>query len=199
LVAGAIVGVALLVGAAIFFKDDIAKFLSGGFSEIGENLAGGFADFSKSVETGLTDTQKAIETNISKPIFDAGANLQTQIAISQAENSLERQAREQGFKDRAAQELATDSGSVVIGSNRVVQFGLIGDKLPTNPSPEFIANASKLLTPEQLIEFNRQQRFGGQTTKPTVLNPIDTFTENITDSFEKTSQNITNFFGGLFQ
>lgn len=85
-------------------------------------------------------------------------------AIAQADEELEQSAIDENFNlgrgltARQERALATDRGSVVIGSsNNEVNFGVIGGILPTDPSPFFIANKEILLTPEELKRFNREQ------------------------------------------
>lgn len=198
------VGIILIaaLGVALFiFKDDIANTLSGGIFGLGKGLE----DLAKGGGEALDVFKKDVETAV-KPISDAGVNLgnsftqlTSQLGIGAAEEKLEVEALKAGFASKAAQELATDSGSVVIGSkNNVVNFGLIGNILPTDPSPEFIANASTLLTPTQLIEFNKQQgsgMFGGQSPKQVSVS--DPFAE-ITKSINDAGKSFTDFFGGLF-
>ena len=108
------------------------------------------------------------------PIFAAGQQLSSvvqrrekQAQIDLADATIEEQAQQAGFSDtrglsaREEQALATDSGSVVIGSEKnVVQFGVIGNILPTDPSDFFIENRATLLTPKQLLEFEKQQGIG---------------------------------------
>ena len=108
--------------------------------------------------------QETIEA-ITEPVMQAGvatgkivgeAILPINIAIE--EKKIEQQALDLGFTSLAEAEKALDAGSVVIGGTKnIVDFGIIGDVLPTNPSPEFLANPEKFLTPTQLIAFKKQQ------------------------------------------
>jgi len=108
--------------------------------------------------------QETIEA-ITEPVMQAGvatgkivgeAILPINIAIE--EKKIEQQALDLGFTSLAESEKALDAGSVVIGGTKnIVDFGIIGDVLPTNPSPEFLANPEKFLTPTQLEAFKKQQ------------------------------------------
>jgi len=94
--------------------------------------------------------QETIEA-ITEPVMQAGvatgkivgeAILPINIAIE--EKKIEQQALDLGFTSLAESEKALDAGSVVIGGTKnIVDFGIIGDVLPTNPSPEFLANPEK--------------------------------------------------------
>jgi len=126
---------------------------------------------------------QAIET-VTAPVKEAGVttgkfvgeNIILPINIAKEEAKIEQTALDQGFSSLAEAEKALDAGSIVIGGKKtVVDFGLIGDVLPTDPSPEFLANPEKFLTPDQLKAFLAQQEeqklsttvFGGQQV-PTI-------------------------------
>lgn len=157
MVAGAVLAIGAAVVGLFVFKDQIGEFLAG------------------QVAKPITD----VISTAGGVFFDAGADAgrveaerQRKEQIFRAEQDLENAAKEQGFGSLAEFNLATDSGAVVIGGTRtVVDFGLIGDVLPTDPSPEFLANPEKFLTKEQLLRFNKlfstttrgTKRFGGQT------------------------------------
>ena len=147
-----------IVGLAIIFNKQIADFLR---------------EFKPSEQV-----QQAIET-VTAPVKEAGIttgkavgeNIILPINIAKEEAKIEQTALDAGFPSLAEAEKALDAGSIVIGGKKtVVDFGLIGDVLPTDPSPEFLANPEKFLTPDQLKAFLAQQEeqklsqtvFGGQ-------------------------------------
>jgi len=146
LVAGSIVAVLALVGVVIFFSKDIGGFLT-------KNITAPIEQFGESAQATLLDPIKAAGEA-------AGRNEAERLKkeqIKRLETDMELSAKQQGFESIAAFNKATDSGSVVIGGERtVVDFGLIGDVIPTDPSPEFIA-ANPLL-----FNTRGQTRFGGQ-------------------------------------
>jgi len=124
LVVGAVLIVGSLIVALVIFKDDIANFLSGGLTGAVEG------------------TQESLE-GLRTSIFDAGAGagraFAEKQAIETAERDIEKAALDSGFESVEAFNKATDSGSIVIGGERTtVDFGLIGNVIPTNPSREFI-------------------------------------------------------------
>jgi len=148
-----------------------------------------------------------ITTTITDPVTQAGvatgkvvgeAILPINIALAEAK--INQEALDLGFSSLAEAEKALDAGSVVIGGTKnVVDFGLIGNVLPTDPSPEFLANPEKFLTPSQLKEFEAQQALGIIPTAPTQQVPVVTkptsspsITGSIFDIF-------ANLFGGQTQ
>ena len=127
MVAGAIIIVGAVIVGLVIFKDQIANFISGGI-------------------TGTIDSTKEGLENIGGSIFDAGAGAGRAFAdaqaIKEAEAEIKKAAKDSGFESVEAFNKASDSGSIVIGGEvTTVDFGLIGDVIPTNPSKEFIASA----------------------------------------------------------
>lgn len=195
MVAGAIVAIGTLA-LLIFFNKDIGNFLR----EFKPTAV--IADVGKGINQAGKDAGAQVGTTIIRPV-----------SIFFKERELESQAKSEGFKPRVVtvngvkqtltakqeKELAIDAGDFVIGgSQKVVQFGIIGDILPSDPSPFFIANAEKLLTVKQLEKFKIQQGtapLGGQTAIGT--NTVKTIGNNI-DPIEKTTSLFTNF-GESFQ
>lgn len=145
MVAAIIAVVALVIGVVIF-KDEIGNF------------------FQKQVVEGLGELGGSASATLLDPIRAAGeaagraeAERKEQEQIVRAERDIELAAKQQGFESIEAFNKATDSGSIVIGGTRTtVDFGLIGDVIPTDPSPEFVA-ANPLLFPTR-----GTTRFGGQ-------------------------------------
>jgi len=153
LVAGIILAVAALAVGLFIFKSEISNFFATGFESIGSTLTAGAGELSTSVdETFLNPIRKAGE--------EAGLREAERLRLEQIkslEAGIEQAAKDQGFDSIEAFNKATDSGSIVIGGERTtIDFGLIGDVFPTNPSPEFIA-ANPLL-----FQTRGQTRFGGQ-------------------------------------
>ncbi len=201
MVAGAIAAIGILA-VIIFFSKDIGKFLEG-FKPLA-----GVADVGKAVEDAGKSAGEQFGSVVIRPIN-----------ISILESKLEQEALAGGFKPSSGltakqqQELALDEGTFIIGGKqKEVQFGLIGDILPTDPSDFFIANAEKLLTPEQLERFKMQQAgtFGGQTSIGTntikvdgkiQVNPIDKTVGLFTDFGESFQKTITggSLFSDLFK
>lgn len=178
-----LVVLALAVGAIIFNKE-IANFLRE-FKPAEQVQEVIDAIIDPITEAGVT-TGKAVGENIILPIN-----------IAKAEAEINQEALDLGFSSLAQKELATDAGSVVIGGTRnVVDFGLIGNVLPSDPSPEFLANPERFLTPTQLKEFEEQLRNQTVTTQqvPTISKPSSspTITGSIFDIF-------ANLFGGQTQ
>ena len=145
--------------------------------------------------------QETIES-ITEPVMQAGVTTGKAVGeailpinIALAEAKIEQQAIDLGFPSLAEAEKALDAGSVVIGGTKnVVDVGLIGNVLPTDPSPEFLANPEKFLTPTQLAEFKIQQEAlsGIKVQQAPVImkpSPIPTVTGSIFDIFG-------NLFGG---
>jgi len=168
-----------LVGLAVIFNKEIASFLR---------------EFKPSEQI-----QQTIEA-ITEPVAEAGVATGKAVGeailpinIFLAEKEIEQKALDLGFPSLAESEKALDAGSVVIGGTKnIVDFGLIGNVLPTDPSPEFLANPEKFLTATQLEAFRKQQEaLKGttiQTTAPVISspspNPISpTKTESIFDIF----------------
>jgi len=178
-------GVIGLIILALIFNKEIANFLR---------------EFKPSEQI-----QETIEA-ITEPVMQAGVT--TGKAVGEAilpinifleEKKIEQEAIDLGFPSLAEAEKFFDAGSVVIGGTKnVVDVGLIGDVLPTDPSPEFLANPERFLTPEQLKRFLAQQ--ASLVTAPTVKqvpaiispSPIPTVTGSIFDF-------IGNLFGGQTQ
>lgn len=151
MVAGILLAVAALAVGLFIFKSEISNFFASGFESIGA----GAGELGKNVtETFLDPIKRAGEA--------AGRDEAERIRqeqIVRAEADIELAAKQQGFESVEAFNKATDSGSIVIGGKRtVVDFGLIGDVIPTDPSPEFIA-ANPLL-----FQTRGQTRFGGQSS-----------------------------------
>lgn len=141
MVAGIVIVIGALIVTLVIFKDDIANFLSGG-------LTGAVEGAEESLEA------------IGGSVFDAGAGLGKQFAMAEdirrAEAELEKQAKDSGFESIEAFNKATDSGSVVIGGQKtVVDFGLIGDVIPTNPSREFILSEEGQALIQSNAEFKK--------------------------------------------
>lgn len=170
-----------LAGLAIIFNKEITSFLR---------------EFKPAEQV-----QEVIDAIID-PVAQAGATTGKVVGeailpfnIAKEEARIEQEAINLGFPSLAEAEKFLDAGSVVIGGTRnVVDVGLIGDVLPTDPSPEFLANPEKFLTPEQLKRFLEQQAsLMGTTiqTAPTIISPtpIPTVTGSIFDVF-------ANLFGG---
>ena len=147
MVSGALIAIVAVAAALFFFKDSIGNFFAGA-------VTAPIEQFGKSAaETFLDPIKKAGEA--------AGrdeAERQRQEQILRAERDIEKAALDQGFSSIEEFNKATDSGSIVIGGERtIVDFGLIGDVIPTDPSPEFIkANPD-------LFGTRGTTRFGGQT------------------------------------
>jgi len=171
-----------LAGVALIFNKEIANFLR---------------EFKPSEQI-----QETIEA-ITEPVAQAGvatgkvvgeAILPINIAIE--EKKIEQEALDLGFPSLAEAEKALDAGSIVIGGTKtIVDVGLIGDVLPTNPSPEFLANPEKFLTPEQLKRFLEQQEMLTVQSKPTIVKPPTFPTNPICLCFT----DFTNLFGGQTQ
>lgn len=171
-----------LAGVAIIFNKEIANFLR---------------EFKPAEQV-----QEVIDA-ITEPVTQAGVATGKVVGeailpfnIAKEEARIEQEAIDLGFPSLAEAEKFLDAGSVVIGGTRnVVDVGLIGDVLPTDPSPEFLANPEKFLTPEQLKRFLAQQE--SLITAPTAQeffkiitpDPIPTVTGSIFDVF-------ANLFGG---
>lgn len=168
-----------LIGLAVIFNKEIASFLR---------------EFKPSEQF-----QEVVET-ITEPITQAGVTTGKAVGeailpinIFLAEKEIEQKALDLGFPSLAEAEKALDAGSVVIGGTKnIVDVGLIGNVLPTDPSPEFLANPEKFLTPTQLEAFRKQQEaLKGttiQTTTPVIASPSPnptspTETESIFDVF----------------
>ena len=170
-----------LIGLAVIFNKEIANFLREFKpSEIIEET---ISSITEPVAQAGVDTGKIVGEAI------------LPINIALEEKKIEQQALDLGFPSLAEAEKFFDAGSVVIGGTKnVVDVGLIGDVLPTDPSPEFLANPEKFLTPTQLTEFKAQQDLGIIKTAPTILTPepIPTVTGSIFDVF-------ANLFGGQTQ
>jgi len=168
----------LLVGAAlIIFKDDIAKFFG---ESITKPITEGFGLLGTQLTSGVEEIGKSADATFIDPIRKAGeaagraeAERRSQEIIERTERDLVLAAQQSGFASIEEFNKASDSGAVVIGGTRtVVDFGLIGDVLPSDPSPEFLASPEKFLTETQLVEFNKvfnqttttrgTSRFGGQ-------------------------------------
>lgn len=84
-------------------------------------------------------------------------------AIATADAEIERQARAEGFANRDELALATDSGSLVVGSSKnTIDFGLIGaPEAAIVAKPRFGGQATAPKEPEPLIEKTRgAKRFG---------------------------------------
>ncbi len=153
----------VLVGVALFiFKDGIAKFFG---ETITKPIAEGFGILGTQVTAGVEELGKSVDATFIDPIRAAGeaagraeSERRTQEIITRTERDLELAAQQSGFSSIEEFNKATDSGSVVIGGERtIVDFGLIGDVFPTDPSPEFIkANPD-------LFATRGTSRFGGQT------------------------------------
>lgn len=163
LVVGALVAVGAVILAVVIFKDEIANFISGGLTGAG---------------TAVSESLGGIHTSIFGAGEEFGMAAAKEAAIKRAEAEIEKAAKDSGFESVEAFNKASDSGSIVIGGEKmIVDVGLIGDVLPSDPSPEFLANPEKFLTPEQLERFLAQQeeakmltetsiratRFGGQS------------------------------------
>lgn len=161
MVVAVLVVVGAIILAVVIFKEQIANFVSGGLTGAGKSISEGAG-------------------NINTTIFGAGEEAGKRFAmaedIKRAERDIEKAAMDSGFESVEAFNKASDSGSIVIGGEKTtVDVGLIGDVLPTDPSPEFLADPAKFLTPEQLKRFLEQQeaamtetsvratRFGGQS------------------------------------
>ncbi len=168
-----------LIGLAVIFNKEIASFLR---------------EFKPSEQI-----QEVIET-ITEPITQAGVSTGKVVGeailpfnIGQAERQIELEALQLGFPSLAEAEKELDAGSVVIGGTRnVVDVGLIGNVLPTDPSPEFLANPERFLTPTQLKAFELQQASLITVQQaPVITKPasIPTVTGSIFDIFG-------NLFGG---
>jgi len=164
---GAISGLAILGGIAlaIVFRKEIGDFLEG------------FKPSEQIKEAVSAVTAPVTEAGISTGKF-VGENIILPINIAKEEAKIEQTALDAGFPSLAEAEKALDAGSIVIGGKKtVVDFGLIGDVLPTDPSPEFLANPEKFLTPDQLKLFLAQQEeqklsqtvFGGQSVPKMTL------------------------------
>lgn len=142
----AIIAVVALVVAVVIFKDNIAAFFQ-------QQVLGGLGELGGSASATLLDPIRAAGEAAGR----AEAERKEQEQIDRAERDIEKAALDQGFSSIEEFNKATDSGSIVIGGTRtVVDFGLIGDVIPTDPSPEFIA-ANPLLFPTR-----GTTRFGGQ-------------------------------------
>jgi len=142
----AIIAVAALIIGVVIFKDDIGLFFQ-------KQVLGGLGELGGSASATLLDPIRAAGEAAGR----AEAERKEQEQIVRAERDIELAAKEQGFESIEAFNKATDSGSIVIGGTRTtVDFGLIGDVIPTDPSPEFIA-ANPLLFPTR-----GTTRFGGQ-------------------------------------
>lgn len=121
-----------------------------------------------SVTKPLTDAAGELQTSVQQTFFDpvfrageeAGRLERERLEreqIASAEAGIEQAAKDQGFETVEAFNKATNSGSIVIGGERtVIDFGLIGDVIPTDPSPEFIA------ANPTLFATRGETRFGGQ-------------------------------------
>ena len=155
MVSGAIVGLgtlAIIVGGIIFFRDDIGKFFEG--------------------LNPIKPAEEAIK-GVGKEVFDAGVEtrklVDTQILklnIQAKDSEITKQAKQAGFESRAERQIVEDAGQVVIGSSKnVVNFGLIGDVFPTNPSDEFRKNPELFLSKEQLNRFGGKSNIGTMSTK----------------------------------
>ncbi len=171
-----------LAGVAIIFNKEIASFLR---------------EFKPAEQV-----QEVIDA-ITEPVAQAGVATGKIVGeailpfnIAKEEARIEQEAINLGFPSLAEAEKFLDAGSVVIGGTRnVVDVGLIGDVLPTDPSPEFLANPEKFLTPEQLKRFLAQQASLVTVQQaPTITSPapIPTVTGSIFDVF-------SNLFGGQSQ
>lgn len=196
MVLGAVVGIGAL-GLILLFNKDIGNFLRE-FKPLAP-----VEDAGKAINEAGKSAGKTVGTTIVRPV-----------SIFFKEQQLESQAKSAGFKPRVimvggkkqvltakqSQELATDQGTFIVGGNqKEVNVGIIGDILPSNPSPEFIKNAEKLLTPEQLRRFQLQQGItpkGGQTSIG--MNTIKMAGKNQIDPLAKTTKLFTNF-GESFQ
>jgi len=142
-------------------------------------------------------------SSVTEPVTQAG--VATGKAVGEAilpinifieEKKIEKEAIDLGFTSLAEAEKALDAGSIVIGGTKtIVDVGIIGDVLPSNPSPEFLANPEKFLTPEQLKRFEEQQALGIIKTAPTIIKP-PTFPTNPTCLC---FTDFTNLFGGQTQ
>lgn len=148
-----VAGAVILVGLAavlFIFREQIGDFVG--------------MTFTKPLTEAAGELQTTVQENFFDPIFAAGQQAgrlererleREQIATAEAD--ILQAAKDQGFETIEAFNKATDSGSIVIGGERtIVDFGLIGDVLPTDPSPEFIA-----ANPE-LFATRGETRFGGQ-------------------------------------
>lgn len=175
-----VAAVAVIIGlaiAAFIFRDKIAVFLG---ESVTKPITEGIGALGTSITSGVQELGQSVDATFLDPVRAAGqaagraeAERRTQEIITRTERDLELAAKEQGFESIEAFNKATDSGAVVIGGERtVVDFGLIGDVLPTDPSPEFLASPEKFLTDIQLAEFKATfnqttttrgtSRFGGQ-------------------------------------
>ncbi|MBA7492250.1 hypothetical protein ES702_02799 [subsurface metagenome] len=93
----AIVGIgalALLVGGIILFKDNIASFVSGGLTDVGENIAKGGGEIITNIQSGIDETGKAIDTSIKETqtnIDNALTNASTAVTttINQAQTNFD--------------------------------------------------------------------------------------------------------------
>jgi len=169
-----------------------------------KQIAGFLREFKPAEQVGevVESITNIINTTVLDPVTQAGVSagkavgeaiLPINIAIAEAK--INQEALDLGFSSLAEAEKALDAGSVVIGGTKnVVDFGLIGNVLPTDPSPEFLANPEKFLTPAQLEEFRKQQALGiipTSPTTPTITAPTSSpiITGSIFDIF-------ANLFGG---
>lgn len=157
-----IVGV-IVVG--FIFREQIRDFFTLGLG----NVPKAFSDFGNTVAEGAG----ALSTSIQKPfgeartaIFEAGASLgaverkrQEMEQILRAERDIELAAKDQGFSSIEEFNRVTDSGSIVVGGTRTtVDFGLIGNVIPSDPSPEFLASPEG----QRIFGTRGSLRFGGQ-------------------------------------
>lgn len=146
MVAGALIAVVAVAAALFIFKDNISEFFV-------KSIAAPFEQFGKSAAETFLDPIKAAGEAAGRD----EAERKRQEQIDRAERDIEKAALDQGFSSIEEFNKATDSGSIVIGGERMeIDFGLIGDVFPTDPSPEFIK-----ANPE-LFGTRGSTRFGGQ-------------------------------------
>ncbi len=159
--------IGLVVLGFFLFKDTIFNALTGGLATPTKAITGGLEGIGGSI-FGAGEEAGRVE-----------AERQRKEQIVRAEADIEKAARDQGFSSVEEFNRVSDSGSIVIGGERtIVDFGLIGDVIPTNPSREFIGSVegrrlietnpefAKIVREQQGITFDptrAKARFGGQT------------------------------------
>jgi len=201
LVAGAVI-IAGLAVVLFIFREDITNFLTLGVSGLGKSLSEAFGGAGEAISGAGEAAREGVEM-VGTSIFDAGAGAGRAFAdaqaIKNAEAEILKAAKDSGFETVEEFNLATDSGSVVIGGEKtVVDFGLIGDVIPTNPSQEFIESAEGQRLIMTNADFKKivEAQIAQEGTTPEGVSLSLAGTNQLTLMMEENPSSSTQRFGG---